>query len=174
MVWYTVELPQLHKFAREHAETLSKILPNIRPEPQMHISLCKTFYARHWHIEALRTRLSQVLGKYFIENIAFDRWATYINEEGTRSFLALDCDQATQGVLGPMAIAVDKILSGFGFEPYYEVLLPTNGPLIYDALTNDVESAISCERLLGPWLGHNRCNTHKAHFERARSTHISR
>ena len=121
MVRYAVESSQLRKFTHEHAETLSKIVPNIRSEPQMHISLCKTFYARHWHIEALATRLAHILGRCFIDNITFDRWATYINEEGTRSFLALDCDHATQKVLRPMAMAVDNILSGFGFEPYYEV-----------------------------------------------------
>lgn len=58
--------------------------------PELHVSLSKTFYAKHWHIGPLREAVLASLRGAALPPLVLDRFAVYANEGGTRTFLALD------------------------------------------------------------------------------------
>lgn len=98
---------------------LQSLFPGVRAESTLHVSLSKTFYAKHWQLEPLVGQLRDRLAGRTMDELTLDRWAVYENDEGTRSFLALDC-QATSWLAG-LVEAVDGVLAGYGFAPFYQV-----------------------------------------------------
>lgn len=99
--------------------------PQAHTEPDPHISLSKTFYARHWQLNTLKDKLRQATAKVSLpENISLlaHHWTIYYNEERTRAFLALDCDETSSRILGSLVSQIDLVLRGFGFSSYYEVV----------------------------------------------------
>lgn len=91
-------------------------------EEEPHISLSKTFYARHWQLSSLHQKLlTNRPAASPPAPLAFDRLGVYVNEEETRYFVALDCAAESSGRLLPWVEAVNKTLAGFGFDPFYEV-----------------------------------------------------
>jgi hypothetical protein len=99
-------------------EKLKEVIPTIQREEWPHISLSKTFYAKHWHLDLLQKKFASSLKDVRIENLQLDKFAVYQNEEATRSFLALDCANDKQ-VISAVNL-VDDVLQGFGYETYYE------------------------------------------------------
>lgn len=133
----TLESALLPQIAMELNRTTGTIF-HIEAEP--HLSLSKTFYARHWHLSSLYEKLLKHRPIMPVDPITFDRLALYCNEDRTRSFVALKCTDQSNTALLPWIRAVDDTLVGFGFEPYYEdpslhcSLLWCNDPLGADLL----------------------------------------
>lgn len=94
--------------------------PSIQMEQDVHVSLSKTFYAKHWHLELLHKKLVESLSTHGGLNLTFDKWTVYENEISSRSFLALDCDAATSENIKPLIEMTDRVLAGFGLEQYYK------------------------------------------------------
>ncbi len=89
-------------------------------EEQPHVSLSKTFYAQHWHLERLQQALFAALQPESVPTeLVLDRASRYRNEEATRAFLALDCDEASTAAIRPLVETIDRVLAGFGFAPFY-------------------------------------------------------
>ncbi len=67
-----------------------------RASRTMHMSLSRTFYAKHWHLEGLLARLGAAFapdGRLApLPPITFDAFGLFVNDERTRSFLALCTD----------------------------------------------------------------------------------
>lgn len=119
-------------------------------EEQPHVSLSKTFYAQHWHLERLHQSLSAVLGPGSLPaELTFDRASRYQNEEATRSFLALDCDESSTTAIRPFIEAIDRVLAGFGFAPFYSPpclhisLSWTSSPLPAEGAFEDFQRAVA-------------------------------
>lgn len=102
--------------------SLKYIHPDLCSEKQPHVSLSKTFYAQHWHLERLEKSLSHALRHLSlpVEGLRFDQCGLYQNESQTRSFLALDCDHRSNQVIFPLIVAVDEALRAFGFPAFYQ------------------------------------------------------
>lgn len=113
--------PKANEQIQMLTEKLKKRCPKIQPIEEPHLSLSKTFYAKHWHLERLQEGLTVAMKGFTLHQIIFDRLTRYGNEEGTRSFLALDCDKATSQSLEPAIDAIDQVLRRFGFESFYAV-----------------------------------------------------
>lgn len=129
-------------------DRLRELLPDVRLEETLHISLSKTFYAKHWQLEPLIGRLKDRLVECSLGRVTFVQWTTYENEEGTRSFLALDCQE--EPWLPSLVKVVDSVLAGYGFAPFYQVLSVERWALFLASVnTPHLDSSLSCQYLLG-------------------------
>ena len=103
--------------------TLTEQLTSAPMEDDLHVSLSKTFYAKHWHIQPLAKTLADTLrGIALPSALLFDHSSSYSNEHGTRFFVAMDLCASDQGKLIfdlELIKLVDNAIGSFGFEPYY-------------------------------------------------------
>lgn len=130
-------------------DRLRALLPKVQLEEALHISLSKTFYAKHWQLEPLIDRLKDRLAECSLGRVTLFQWKTYENEGETRSFLALDCQK--EPWLYSLVKAVDGVLAGYGFAPFYQVhpLVDMDNFLLGSIHTWHLGSSLSRQYLLG-------------------------
>lgn len=103
-----------------YLENVPSLVSTAVAEPEPHVSLSKTFYTSEMALGLLNSKLRSVFHKTTPSLIRFDRLEVYQNESCSRSFLAMDVDEASALILSDLVKEIDSILVPLGFEPYYD------------------------------------------------------
>jgi len=99
---------------------LGELVAHRTPIESLHVSLSRPFALRRPQIDAFVAQLkSSIAGHQF--PVSFGRWDVLINDDRTRSFVALRIEQGRELVRSLISI-VDSVLESFNLPIYHEVL----------------------------------------------------
>lgn len=100
--------------------TLSKLPIHGNLVPSLHVSLSRTLVLKfHW-IESFAESLKLLCQKFDRFMIRLEDVRVYCNEERTRTFLGIQC-QDDDGTLRLFTTALDKFLAEYQLPSFYEV-----------------------------------------------------
>lgn len=97
---------------------LLRSFPHLHEIEEWHVSCSRTVAVRAPQIESLRRSLSHALRRTRTIAYGFGRWNVFVNDEKTRTFVAMEVGIGATSFLGVIR-AVDASFVRHGLEPYY-------------------------------------------------------
>ena len=94
----------------------------IIPQSKYHLSLTRTLYVKDYQRELFQSKIAEALKKTLInfplpESIKTEKFSVYLNDEKTRTFIAIDLEN-DENILKYIEV-IDGVLKEFAFPPYY-------------------------------------------------------
>lgn len=100
----------------------------VHKEAGLHVSLSRTVYPKTHQVDpllkALQAAVHATTSPIHSRSLALRQeqpFHVYSNDEGSRYFLSLDFDQASNETLAGLSASIDKCLQSFGLDPFYPV-----------------------------------------------------
>lgn len=91
----------------------------LNPECPFHLSLSRTLYVKDHQKELFKAKMEEALkSKEIPEKLKFEKVEIYLNDEMTRTFIAIDFENDER--IFKLIESIDKILKDFGLPIYYK------------------------------------------------------